>query len=130
MPKLVKKRALKQDLSDFLPNARRIGALAADHKALDIRAYDVRGLTLVADCFILCSANSQPHFKAVFNAIRDGMKEAGVRPLHVEGELDGGWLVIDYGTIVVHIFREEPREFYDLDGLWGDAPEVDLDIKP
>lgn len=112
----------------FLPNVLRIAALAAEHKAGNIKAYDVQGLTLVADCFIMCSASSEPHFKAVFNAVKEGMKAIGVTPLHTEGVFSGGWLVLDYSTIIVHIFRNEAREFYDLDGLWGDAPEVTLDL--
>lgn len=107
---------------------RKIAKFAAAHHAIDIKAYDVRGLTLIADSFVLCSASSEPHIRAVFNAIVEGMKEAGVSPLHKEGTLKGGWLLIDYGAIIVHIFREEARAFYDLDGLWGDAPEMDLGL--
>ena len=113
---------------DFLPDTLRISALAADHKAIDIRAYDVRRLTLIADVFIMCSAGSVPQLRAVFNGVKEGMKEIGVAPLHKEGTFDGNWLVLDYGAIIFHVFRERAREFYDLDGLWGDAPEIDLDL--
>ena len=126
MPVLVKKAKTSQP--DFLPNTVRIGALAADHKAIDIRAYDVRGLTLIADVFLICSAASEPQLRAIFNGVKEGMKALGVGALHTEGRVHGGWLVMDYGNIVFHIFREEAREFYDLDGLWGDAPEVDLGL--
>jgi len=125
LARLVKK---KEAMPDALPNVRRIAALAADRKALDIRAYDVRGLTLVADYFIICGASSEPHFKAVFNAVKEGMKDVGVAPLHSEGRVHGGWLLLDYGAIILHVFREEARRFYDLDGLWADAPQVELDI--
>ena len=126
MPSLVKK---KQDAApDFLPNTYRIAELAAEKKAADIKAYDVRGLTLVADCFLCCTARSEPQVKAVFKSVQEGMKKIGVAPLHVEGTAQCGWLLIDYGEILVHIFREEARGFYDLDGLWGDAPEVDLEL--
>lgn len=103
-----------------------IGELAATVKAIDIRAYDLRELTVITDYFVVCSASSEPHFSAIFNAIKDGMKETGVAPLHTEGVARGRWRVLDYGAIIVHIFREEAREFYDLDGLWGDASLVDL----
>lgn len=128
MPKLVKKA--QQEEQDFLPNALRIASIAADFRAIDIAALDLRGLTLVADCFILCSAASRPQFKAIYNGVKEGMKEIGVSPLKAEGELTGSWLVLDYGTILVHILREDARSFYDLDGLWGDAPRLELDLEP
>jgi len=124
--KLVKKSAPTQP--DFLPNALRMCALAAEYKAIDIRAYDVRGLTLIADSFIICAASSEPHFKAIYNGVKEGMKAVGVAPLYTEGTLRGNWRVLDYGDIIFHIFREQAREFYDLDGLWGDAPEIDLNL--
>lgn len=126
MAKLVKKTASSEP--DFQANVLRIGTLAAEHKAIDLKAYDVRGLTVVADCFVICSSNSQPHFKALYSAIREGMKEVGVAPLYSEGALRGHWMLLDYGNIIVHIFRQEARAFYDLDGFWGDAPEIKLDV--
>ncbi len=125
MPQLVKKRTAANE-PDFIPNARRIAALMDEHKAEDIRAYDVRELTVLADAFIVCTANSEPHVKAVFSTVKQGMREIGVNTLHAEGAYTSGWVVLDYGSIIVHIFRKEAREFYDLDGLWGDAPRLDL----
>lgn len=113
---------------DFFPSVRQIAALADEHKAINIRAYDLRGLTVIADAFVVCTANSEPHVKAVSSAILSGMREHGVRPRHSEGTYRNGWLVIDYGHVIVHIFRKETREFYDLDGLWGDAPRIDLEL--
>ncbi len=126
MAKLVKKPGSKEP--DFFPRTRRIAALAADVKAIDIIAYDVRGLTLVADSFVLCSVSSEPQFRAVFNTVKEGMKDIHIKPLHIEGSPRGGWLVLDYGDVIFHAFREEARRFYDLDGLWGDAPRIDLDL--
>lgn len=111
----------------FLADTLRMAALAAEHKAFDIRAYDVRGLTLIADSFVVCSTSSEPQLKAVHNAVMEGMKEEGVRPLYTEGSLQGGWKVLDYGTVILHIFREEPRAFYDIDSLWSDAPRIPLE---
>jgi ribosome-associated protein len=124
--KLVKKKS-DPDL-DYLPNTLRIAELAFDVKALDIRAYQVRELTLIADAFVVCSAGSEAQSKAIVKSVRRGMKEIGVSPLHCEGEANMGWMVLDYGSIIVHIFREESRKFYDLDGLWADAPLLDLDF--
>lgn len=127
MARLVKKPTDAEP--DFLPNTRKIAALAAERKAVDVRAYDVRGLTLVADSFILCSARSEPQAKAIFKAVREGMRAIGVRSLRAEGTPADGWILIDFGDIVFHIFRAEAREFYDLDGLWADAPAIDLDLE-
>lgn len=126
MTRSVKKAARVEP--DFVDFTRRIALLADDHKAVDIRAYDVRGLTLIADSFVICTATSEPHVRAVYNAIVMGMQEAGLKPLHKEGGYSNGWVVLDYGSIVVHIFRKESREYYDLDGLWGDAPAIALGL--
>ncbi|MBP8132066.1 MAG: ribosome silencing factor [Candidatus Hydrogenedentes bacterium] len=107
-------------------NALRIATLAAEKKAKDIRAFNLEGLTLITDCFVLCTATSEPQMKAVCNSILEGMKKIGVSPLHIEGNHRSDWLLLDYGDIIVHVFREEAREFYDLEGLWGDAPEIAL----
>lgn len=124
MAKLVKKS--KSGTDDFLPATLRIATLAWEVKASDIRAYDVRGLTLIADSFVICTATSEPQLKAVYNTVKEGMKEVGVAPLRSEGKTDGSWMVLDYGTVIFHIFRQEFRAFYDLDGFWADAPAVDL----
>ena len=126
MPKLAKKRSATA--KDALPNTLRIAALAADRKALALRAYDVRGLTVVADSFIMCSATSEPHVRAIVEAVKRGMREIGVRPSHIEGNAGDDWILMDFGTTILNVFREEAREYYDLDGLWGDAPAIDLEL--
>ncbi len=127
MPRLIKKKKSDVDES-FLPNTIKIAELAAEKKAKDIKAYDVRGLTLVADTFVLCTATSEPQIKAIFHSVKDGMKSIGVAPLRTEGAFQDGWILMDYGSVIVHVFREKAREFYDLDGLWGDAPEIALEL--
>ena len=126
MTKLIKKPA-KQE-TDFLPNARRIASIAQKYRAKNILGYDVRELTVLADCFLMCAVASEPQLKAVYNGVREGMKEIGLLPLHAEGGISSSWLVLDYGVIIFHIFRERAYEFYDLGGLWGDAPLLDLDL--
>ena len=126
MTQLIKKTA-EHEL-ESLPNARRIASIAQKYRAKNILAYDVRGLTVLADCFLMCAVTSEPQLKAVYNGVREGMKEIGLLPLHAEGEISGNWLILDYGVIIFHIFRERAFEFYDLGGLWGDAPLLDLDL--
>jgi len=125
-----KQAATPNEDTPFLPNTLRIADLAAEKKAKDIKAYDVRGLTLVADAFVICTATSEPQLKAVYNSVRDGLAEIGVKPYRSEGSFGGGWLLLDFGDIICHIFREEARAFYDLDGMWADAKEIPLDLEP
>ncbi len=115
------------DSESFLPNALRIAELCSEKKAKEIRLYDVRGLTLVADAFVICTATSEPQLKAIFNSVKDGMEDIKVKALRTEGGFQGGWLLIDYGDIIVHIFREESRTFFDLDGMWADAKVIPFD---
>ncbi len=128
MATLVKKSKPLDTEQDYLPNTRRIAAIAADKKALNIRAYDVFGLTVIADAFVICSVTSEPQMKGVVNAVREGMKEIGVAPLRTEGAVNGGWILMDYGAIIFHVFRQQSREFYDLDGMWADAKEIALGL--
>ncbi len=123
----VRKITVEQD-DIFLIHTRRIADLAASKKAVNLVAVDVRGLTLIADSFVMCSANSEPQLKAIFNTVHDGMKEAGLRPLRTEGSFQGGWMLIDFGSILFHVFRQTAREFYDLDGLWADAKPIPLEL--
>ena len=127
---IVKKAPKKQSTAVFLEKLHAMAESAASKKAQDIKAYDVRGLTVIADAFLLCNATSEPQMKAVFNAIKEDLKELGVSPFNTEGTYKDGWLLMDYADIIVHIFRPQSREFYDLDGLWGDAPVIDLKLKP
>ena len=126
MTKLVKKGGNTEQ--DFLPHVFRIADIAQNFKAKNIKAYDVRALTSLTDCIFMCSGASDPQLKALYNGVKNGMKEVGLRPFHTEGQTDGNWLLIDYGSIFVHIFRDAAYEFYDLDGFWADATEVDLEL--
>jgi len=121
------KQSLSEDAA-LRAGVEQIASLAAEVKASHIVALDVRGLTTIADSFVLCSVGSEPHFKAVFRSVKEGMKDAGRKPLSAEGSMHGGWLVMDYGDVIFHVFREEARAFYDLDSLWGDAPRIDLKL--
>lgn len=106
-----------------------LAELADEKKAKSIKAYNVTGLTVTTDALVICTATSEPQIKAVFNAVKEGMKESGARPVYSEGSYGDGWLLIDFGDVIFHAFREESREFYDLDGLWADAPAIALELK-
>ncbi len=85
---------------------------------------DVRGLCGFADYFVICAGESPRQLGAIYEEIEKSLKMEGVLPYHREGGFDSGWLLIDYGDVIVHIFGGEEREFYNLDELWHEAPIV------
>ena len=96
-------------------------------KGLDIKVLETGDLTTLADYFVLCSGTSSTQIRALAEACEKAMKEqAGEDPHHVEGHRGGTWVLLDFSAVVVHIFNEEAREFYDLERLWSDATPVDL----
>ena len=102
---------------------RNVIEVAEEKKAHDVVALDVRELTILTDYFVIASADSETAIRSLSNAIVKRLAQVGMRkPWHVEGTSVGGWIVLDYGDAVVHIFHDRTRLFYDLEGLWGDAP--------
>ncbi len=100
-----------------------IGRLAADKKAIDIVELDLRGVLGYTDYFVVCSGATARQAKAIQDGILETMKaEHGVMPRRVEGTPDGGWVLVDFLDVVVHIFTPATREFYRLERLWGEAP--------
>ncbi|HXG60522.1 MAG TPA: ribosome silencing factor [Planctomycetota bacterium] len=95
-----------------------------DKKATDVVILDLRKLTFIADYFVVCSASNERQARAMTEELRATMKEKGVRERGIEGVRDARWIVQDFGDFVVHIFHEDHRGFYDLEGLWADAPRV------
>jgi ribosome-associated protein len=106
----------------------RVAAHAAlEKKAIDLAMLDLQGLSSIADFFLVCSARSAPQADTIAEAIRGALRAEGVRPRHNEGSALSGWLLLDYGDVVVHVFLEETRGFYSLERLWGDAPLVSVE---
>jgi ribosome-associated protein len=100
-----------------------IADMAADRKALDIVALDLRGMVGYADYFLICTGRSDRQVRAIHDAIHAGMKAAfGLLPGRVEGLPESRWVLLDYLDVVVHVFTPETREFYRLEQLWGEAP--------
>lgn len=96
-----------------------------EKKAMELAAIRVGDLTSVADYFVLATATSNTHVKALADEVEFKLSEAGVQPHHVEGRATG-WILIDYCDIVVHIFSREARQFYNLDKMWFDGEVVDM----
>ncbi len=101
---------------------------AVDKKATDVVVLDLSGKTSFCDYFLLCSGNSTRHVRAIATHIREHMrKEHKLRPLGSEGLEIGKWALLDYDDVLIHIFEEKVRHYYDLEGLWMDAGRVSLD---
>ena len=98
-------------------------------KARDITVLNISEISTLCDYFIICSGGSTPQVKAIAEHIEEKLAEQHVNPLRREGIREGDWVLLDYGDIVVHIFKDEERDFYNLERLWGDAKVVDIPIQ-
>ena len=94
-------------------------------KALDIKAIHITEYSIVADYFIVASGTSNTHVKSLADDLEYELKQQGVEPDHIEGRATG-WIFLDYGSVIVHVFTPESREYYNLERLWSDAQTVDL----
>ncbi|MEA2021810.1 MAG: ribosome silencing factor [Candidatus Caldatribacteriota bacterium] len=105
----------------------RIIASAANEKiAKDTIILDLNHLTLIADYFVITSGDSSPQLKAISNYIMRTAKKSKIRLLNFEGRPETGWILLDYGDVVVHIFSKEKREFYNLEYIWQEAKSIDI----
>ncbi len=95
---------------------------ALDKKAKDTVLLEVSQVTSYADYFLICSGRSSIQVKAIVASIEQQMKDRGIRPLHIEGQSEARWVLMDYDELIVHVFHDEARGFYDLERLWKDVP--------
>lgn len=93
-------------------------------KALNVVALDVAEMTSYADVFIFCSGRSNRQVIAIAEHIKTNLKKQDIKPINIEGTKDGHWVLLDYGHVIIHVFYEPVREFYDLEGLWVDAKRI------
>lgn len=101
-----------------------------DKKAFHVRVLDVRPLSSLTDFLVLASGSSDRQVQASAEAVHQGLKkQQDLLPLAIEGMREGRWVLLDYGDVMVHVFHEPVRQFYDLDGLWSDAQEVVLPLE-
>lgn len=97
-----------------------------EKKARKIELLDIQGVTLIADYFIICEGGSTTQTKALADEVEDKLSELGVEPLHKEGVTTATWILMDYGSVIIHIFHPEARGFYNLERLWSDAVSLDI----
>jgi ribosome silencing factor RsfS/YbeB/iojap len=102
-------------------------AYALEKKASKVRLLDVRGISSLTDFLLIASGRSDRQVKAVAESVHLGLKkEHATPPLAIEGMNEGRWILIDYGDVMVHVFQDPVRDYYDLDGLWSEAAEVNI----
>ena len=108
-----------------IDTVKNIAKILDDKKAENITAFGIRELSIIADYFVIATATSNTHAKALVDDVEEKMSILGVEPVRIEGKASG-WTVLDYSSVLVHIFRREMREYYNLERLWADAKSVDL----
>jgi ribosome-associated protein len=111
-------------LLEALAVAHRAVEAASDKQAIDIILLDARGVCSFADYFVICSGETERQIKTIYDEVGQALKKEGVLPHHREGTLDSGWLLLDFGDVIVHIFAPFEREYYRLDELWSEAIPV------
>jgi ribosome-associated protein len=104
--------------------ALRIAELLADTPAADTLVLDIHELSTVADYFIICSGENERQLRAISNSVLENLREEGIRPHRSEGSPQSGWILLDYGDAIVHIFDVDQRSFYRLESLWNEAPTL------
>lgn len=131
MPQWVRSRysrvpiALEEAVNETYAVARAAADALADKKALDVVLLDVGDLLAITEVFVIATGTSRPHAQSLADNVVERLKEAGRRPLRDEGRAQAEWILLDYGDFVVHVFQPEPRQFYGLERLWGDARRLD-----
>ena len=101
--------------------------LIFNKKGFDVKILDLRGLTAMADYFVICSADSDTQVKAIADEVDRSLKDEGIRSWHKEGYKGLNWVLLDYVDVVVHVFKKDVRTYYNLERLWGDAPSIDVE---
>ncbi|OPZ84840.1 MAG: Ribosomal silencing factor RsfS [Firmicutes bacterium ADurb.Bin419] len=101
--------------------AQKISEILTDKKAKDVKSIDIREVTIIADYFVICNGTSTTHIKALADEVEEKMKEMNVELLRKEGYNSARWILLDFNSVVVHVFHEEDREFYNLERLWSDG---------
>jgi ribosome-associated protein len=112
---------------DSLQFAKEIADIILTKKGFSIKILDLKKLSAFADYFVICSASSDTQVKAISDAIEKELRDRGIKTYHREGYEALNWVLLDYFDVVVHIFKTEARDFYNLEKLWGDAKVIEIE---
>ncbi len=112
---------------DSLKFAKEISELTKLKKAFNIKIMDLRKISGIADYFVVCSADSDRQVKAIADEVDEKLVERGIKCFHREGFETLNWVILDYFDVILHIFRNESRSYYNLEKLWGDAPVIEIE---
>jgi len=118
-PKTISERKMLDLESNEL--AKKIEGILDEKKAKDISIISIKEISILADYFVICSGTSVPHIKSLADEVEERMEKENVKILHKEGYNSARWILLDYGSVVIHIFHEEDRDFYNLERLWADG---------
>ena len=118
---------MNETIETIRENVKKIYNAIDDKKAYDIKIIDIGNVSVIADYFILATASNTNQLEAILDAADKVMNEQGILPKQIEGGKNSPWILMDYGNIIVHLFTEEGRTFYDLERIWRDGEEVDID---
>jgi ribosome-associated protein len=124
--------SLKKDYTEnveTLDKAKLCLKIIKERKAIDPVLLAVGNLTSITDYFLIASGNSSRQVQAISRHLQKRTREAGFRPNGIEGEQEGHWVLLDYGDVIIHVFYNPFREFYDLEGLWIEAPRINHEIE-
>lgn len=116
-------------MMDSLQLATRLAQVLDKKKATEVKVLKVRDLTVLTDYFVIASGSSSTQVKALAEEAEFQLEQQGVKPLRTEGYDSKSWILLDYGTVIVHVFYPEARDFYDLEHLWADAEECQVDLE-
>ena len=111
-------------MTDPVEIARTVAEVASDRLASDITVLDISELSTIADVFVVCSADNVRQLNALREEVSQQLRDRGVPPRRIEGVAEAGWILIDYGDVIVHLFTEDQRRFYRLEDLWAEAPTL------
>ena len=111
---------------DSLQTAKEIAKILDSKKGLDVKVIKIGDISVLADYMVIATGNSSTHVKALADYVEYEMDNLGVKVSHIEGHRSDTWILMDYIDVIVHVFNEESRKYYDLDRLWEDGEEIDI----
>lgn len=109
-----------------LQQAKETAKILSDKKGLDIKVIEISDVSVIADYMVIATGNSSTHVKALADEVESQLDEMGVSVSHIEGYRSNSWILLDYIDIIVHVFSNEAREYYDLERLWEDGTDIDI----